>query len=910
MNSKTNIKHLFLLAVLVFVFSAGAYASSLHPRIEARLKAEGRWDDYVESMNEAYERGVNRPPDLPLTQHHKISLGSGPDTARLIILLVEFSDNLASDDVYGDSAYFKNLISSEGLLENGSMKEFYKENSYGQFVVEGDVYGWMMMPFTYDYYVNGSRGFGGPYPNNAQRLVEDAVMMADYYVDYSKYYDPDGNGVIDGLVVVHAGAGFETTGDSNMIHSHKWNTSSPVETNDGVYCYTYNMNPEEEASPQGSNTLVKIGVFCHEFGHTLGLPDLYDTDYSSSGIGKWSLMAGGSYNGQSEIPAQFDAWCKYRLGWVTPDLITENEIGHEFPPFATSGHVARIWTDGDDDGHQYYLIYNNNRVGFNKATPGEGLMILHVDQSQFHNRTEYKYLVAVEQADGDFDLEENRNGGDSGDPYPGASGAREFSEMTVPSSLSNTNDTTYVSVWGISDSDSIMTANLDINYTRPRLELLDYYVEESEGNGNGYIEPGEKAGVFLSLINYRADAESLYVYTSVDNDQLVVEDSAFLLGDLASGAQIDNLADPILIDIPETADPSITEINIRVLDKTETDSVNINEIINIGGKAATVLLVDQDDNNPNNFETMYMDVLDSLRIPYELYSRDNDGTPSSEYLNYGYIFWFVSSGSIDSNDVDFLSDYMDAGGRLFLCGQNIAESLSASADSNFLPDYLKCNFDFTSDETNLHIYRYLFGVDGSTTGSDSIKLFLNVPGSVDILTDVDPEALPAFSYRYQDEDKGVAGVEYQGDYGLVFWGFGLEHINDSFGDYNSKYEAVDKIIAFLNQIATDAGDYYGDTDNDQIPRDFNLGQNYPNPFNPTTTIAYDLDRDFEQVSLKIYNILGQEVKTLVNGPQDAGRYEVRWDGTAQDGSRTATGVYFYRLDTGDNYQSRKMLLMK
>jgi hypothetical protein len=98
------------------------------------------------------------------------------------------------------------------------------------------------------------------------------------------------------------------------------------------------------------------------------------------------------------------------------------------------------------------------------------------------------------------------------------------------------------------------------------------------------------------------------------------------------------------------------------------------------------------------------------------------------------------------------------------------------------------------------------------------------------------------------------------------------------------------------------------------PARFALIQNYPNPFNPSTSIAYDLASQ-ATVTLRIYNVLGQLVRTLVNTEQDAGSYEAVWDGRNIDGQQVSSGVYLYRLEaasqSGENYVSmKKMVLMK
>jgi hypothetical protein len=94
-----------------------------------------------------------------------------------------------------------------------------------------------------------------------------------------------------------------------------------------------------------------------------------------------------------------------------------------------------------------------------------------------------------------------------------------------------------------------------------------------------------------------------------------------------------------------------------------------------------------------------------------------------------------------------------------------------------------------------------------------------------------------------------------------------------------------------------------------IPTEYALHQNYPNPFNPTTTIKYDLKQTSE-VSLKIYNLLGQEVRTLVNASEEAGFKNVVWDGLNNSGQRVASGVYIYHIQAGNFIEARKMILMK
>jgi hypothetical protein len=94
-----------------------------------------------------------------------------------------------------------------------------------------------------------------------------------------------------------------------------------------------------------------------------------------------------------------------------------------------------------------------------------------------------------------------------------------------------------------------------------------------------------------------------------------------------------------------------------------------------------------------------------------------------------------------------------------------------------------------------------------------------------------------------------------------------------------------------------------------LPDGYTLHQNYPNPFNPETIVSYTLGARSE-VSLDIYNVLGQRVRNLIDAEQAPGDYSLVWDGTDREGRPVPTGVYVYRLKVGDLAQTRKMLLLK
>lgn len=434
----------------VLSFSFHAVGMPMHPDLLARLRAEGRLDGVVNSLAIAREKGVFAPNSTPPGLLGKGVVLNQP----AIVILVDFADN-PSDTINYPVVHYDSLLFSQGIYPSGSMRDYYLENSYGNMDITGAVTLWLRMPRNYGYYTDGQYGFG-TYPRNAQKLTEDAVMAADPFVNFANF-DADSDGYVDALFVVHAGPGAEVTGNPWHIWSHKWKTSAPVPV-DGVLVETYSMEPEDG----------RIGVFSHELGHVFGLPDLYDYGYDSNGLGSWSVMAGGSWGNGGVTPVHFDAWSKTKLGFVTP---TEPAAGTlfaiEFPLVEYVPVIYKLYMD-NLPGHEYFLVENRQKKAFDLYLPGRGLCIYHCDDTvtSGNNLQWYPgytdsghYLVALEQADGQWDLE-RMYGSDAGDPYPGSSGNVLLNDTTTPDTRNYQFLSTGVCVEYISAPGDTMTANI------------------------------------------------------------------------------------------------------------------------------------------------------------------------------------------------------------------------------------------------------------------------------------------------------------------------------------------------------------------------------------------------------------------------------------------------------------------
>jgi M6 family metalloprotease-like protein len=386
-------------------------------------------------------------------------------TAKIPVILIKFSDTITIPTHTTDE--FNSLLFGTG---NYSMNDYFKEVSYNAFSITGDVAGWYTASNTHDY---------------PATLVTEAVAQADAAGFNFAPYDQDGNCYVDVVAIVHQGTGEEASPYSTDIWSHSWDLYSAHYYNDqdgnGIYTTKcpcskggfikvndYIIMPEKL-----SNQISTIGIFAHEYGHALGLPDLYDTDGSSQGIGYWSVMASGSWNGvwiNGDRPAHMDAWCKYYLGWVNPTPVSSTLTNEPITQAATSADVYKLLNGSPSTGGEYFLIENRQQAGFDTGLPGSGLLIWHIDESQNSNANEcypgkllcplLHYHVALEQADNLWNLDKGDNRGDEGDPYPGLTNNRSFTGSSSPNSNLYNGSPSNASVTSISDSGTIMTATL------------------------------------------------------------------------------------------------------------------------------------------------------------------------------------------------------------------------------------------------------------------------------------------------------------------------------------------------------------------------------------------------------------------------------------------------------------------
>lgn len=295
-----------------------------------------------------------------------------------LIILVNFADSKFNTSKFGPTQTLYSRIANEANYgENnfkGSISDYFKAQSGGQFLLDFDVAGPVTLPYGYSYY--GQNDDDG-YDKRPTKMVKEACQAVDGSVDFSKY-DWDGDGEVEEVFVVYAGNGeHDTTNQPSLIWPHMDNLANYGEqlTLDGVTINTYACASELNSD----KTLSGIGTFCHEFSHCMGFPDMYDTasDGNNFGMGSWDLMDYGSYNGDGYVPAGYSGYEKMVCGWTTPIELDKPMTVNGMERLADMGQTYIIYNKGNRN--EYYILENRQQSGFDKHLPGSGLLIERVD---------------------------------------------------------------------------------------------------------------------------------------------------------------------------------------------------------------------------------------------------------------------------------------------------------------------------------------------------------------------------------------------------------------------------------------------------------------------------------------------------------------------------------------------------
>lgn len=347
--------------------------------------------------NAARRRGsVQKMEEVPLMRRIMASDGGqakadgvqtkagGKKTKHGLVILAQFKDVRFK---FSRSS-FVNMLLQKGYSYNGaigSAKEYFDEQFNHSVEFEFDVSDIITLQHEMAYY--GRNGKDGNDENPAQMVV-DACRMVDSKIDFSRY-DDDGDGEVDNVFIFFAGGDEAWGAGDDCIWSHAWFVKSGAGitlTMDGKLIDRYACTSElarPEPGQTTSSTLAGIGTFCHEYSHTFGLPDLYDTDYEKSGGfsgGLWgatSLMDAGNQTNRGNTPPYFNAIEREILG-ISSAITLKDDGGYELAPINRDGKCYKIETDTESE---YFLIECRSNERWDAGIGGTGMLVYHIDKS-------------------------------------------------------------------------------------------------------------------------------------------------------------------------------------------------------------------------------------------------------------------------------------------------------------------------------------------------------------------------------------------------------------------------------------------------------------------------------------------------------------------------------------------------
>lgn len=376
---------------------------------------------------------------------------------RALVLLIEYSDVKFRTPNAGE--YYNRFLNEEGFSSHngtGSARDYFIASSNGQFRPTFDVYGPATLDLPRSYYgANTTRGDDA----HAAQMVYDACLKLDDVINFADY-DTDNDGEVDNIYVIYADQGEASYGPAESIWPHQWQLAGEkLElTLDGKKIDHYGCcNEYDDVRPSG------IGTFCHEFGHVMGLPDIYATNSGSAynlTPGTWCIMDYGSYNNDGRTPPSYSVFERNAMGWIDLAEITgRNTFVLENIHDSNQGCIINT-----TNASEFFLFENRQQTGWDKYLPGHGMLVWHIDYNEtvFANNTAnnspYHQYIDIEEACGYANNQSTTALAQY--PFPGTAGKTEFTDETSPSMMTWSGQKMKLPITDITETDGVIMFNV------------------------------------------------------------------------------------------------------------------------------------------------------------------------------------------------------------------------------------------------------------------------------------------------------------------------------------------------------------------------------------------------------------------------------------------------------------------
>lgn len=306
---------------------------------------------------------------------------------RSLVILIQYSDIKFQPTSPQD---INDMLNKEGYNKfgaNGSVRDYYKFNSNGQYLPTFDVTKVVTLPNTSKYYTGDNSTSKYDRFREAIKYALDAVNSE---VDFSKY-DFDNDGVVDNVYLFYAGYGQADTPLSGQVIWPHQSTLAPYSYYyDGVkigpYACSNELNGQEHYYDR-DNYLDGPGTFVHEFGHVLGMPDLYDPQYKGTCVtpGDWDIMDGGSYLDEGYCPPNLSAYEKWVYNWIEYTPI-EDATHYDLKTIQQGGQALRVpilRSTGKPYDTEYFILETRDKSNWDAYLGDHGMLIWHIQYSNY-----------------------------------------------------------------------------------------------------------------------------------------------------------------------------------------------------------------------------------------------------------------------------------------------------------------------------------------------------------------------------------------------------------------------------------------------------------------------------------------------------------------------------------------------